>query len=530
MSEYSRAPGRGHRTTARERVMQVDRQPSPWPCVAMLAGLLLLCLMAPRYWQKTAQSEDPAIGVDDGVAVDDLDGAPYPAANRDFSARPSFAGPFDFSGIQIGRFARGTSSDLLNLFAPPPIEELIATHSAVAQLSAHFGRPGGEGFDWPLLVRAAIGNTCDESQTGPSLTGGERPSPEFAGPFEYVGELASEYSSVGAMFELVMQVSDEVPRLVESVGERFDLVLAGLPAAEAASPGSGGFSRVRVIGPSDRLAMLPAPRELESAHSWCVPQTLLEELDRLAAQPETAQWASQVRNQLRTLTDREQLECDDVQIILADLSDAAQEAARMANQFDNDRLRVELLRAHWGLARRLDCWGAMHEKRVASHFQGRVAARGSLNSYLKGSADDATVPTEVTALSSDLETYEKNRNPKLGRSIALQQQSLKSSSDSIDRTVADSVEQHYRNANVRVAISAEMLNRLAGAERNESQPVSRQIAGTYVHGQSNVHSESRVLLDPSADEWQLELKADGVVTSDTLANGGPVRFRSRGTT
>jgi hypothetical protein len=159
-----------------------------------------------------------------------------------------------------------------------------------------------------------------------------------------------------------------------------------------------------------------------------------------------------------------------------------------------------------------------------------VAARGSLNPYLKGSADDATVPTEVTALSSDLETYETNRNPKLGRSIALQQQSLKSSSDSIDRMVADSVEQHYRNANVRVAISAEMLNRLAGAERNESQPVSRQIAGTYVHGQSNVHSESRVLLDPSADEWQLELKADGVVTSDTLANGGPVRFRSRGTT
>jgi len=39
-----------------------------------------------------------------------------------------------------------------------------------------------------------------------------------------------------------------------------------------------------------------------------------------------------------------------------------------------------------------------------------------------------------------------------------------------------------------------------------------------------------VLLDPSADEWQLELSANGVVDTNTLADAGPVRFRSRGTT
>ncbi len=172
----------------------------------------------------------------------------------------------------------------------------------------------------------------------------------------------------------------------------------------------------------------------------------------------------------------------------------------------------------------------IHEKRVASQFESRVAARGSLNPYLKGTSDGTTAPTEVAALSSDLEKYETNRDPKLGRRIALEQQSLKTSSDSIDRTVADSVEQHYRNANVRVAITAEMLNRLAGVERNEWQPVNSRIAGSYVHGQSNIHSQSRVLLDPSVDEWQLELRADGVVTSNTLANSGPVRFRSRGKT
>src|SRR3954463_3082818 len=108
MSEYSRAPGRGHRISAGERAMQVDRQPSPWPCVAMLAGLLLLCLMAPRYWQNTVQSEDPAIGVDAGVVFDDLAYAQLRATGNTNVA----GGPFDFSGIQIGRFAGGTSSEL----------------------------------------------------------------------------------------------------------------------------------------------------------------------------------------------------------------------------------------------------------------------------------------------------------------------------------------------------------------------------------------------------------------------------------
>ena len=34
--------------------MQCDKQPSPWPCVAMIVGLLLFCLAAPQYWQHDA--------------------------------------------------------------------------------------------------------------------------------------------------------------------------------------------------------------------------------------------------------------------------------------------------------------------------------------------------------------------------------------------------------------------------------------------------------------------------------------------
>src|SRR3954468_1345177 len=91
MSEYSRAPGRRHRATAGERAMQVDRQPSPWPCVAMLAALLLLCLMAPRYWQNSVTPEDPAIGSASEVAVAETTLGDCPIAYIDFSAKSEFA-------------------------------------------------------------------------------------------------------------------------------------------------------------------------------------------------------------------------------------------------------------------------------------------------------------------------------------------------------------------------------------------------------------------------------------------------------
>ena len=394
------------------------------------------------------------------------------------------------------------------------MDDLAAARARVSQVGSHARELGTELFTQPVLVPADVAS--EALQMGPALAVADQPSTEFVAATEDVGRWVGEYWSVGGVRRLV----------VKNIGS---LRWGRAVAAESSSP-VGGRWTVKVIGPEDRLAMLPAPRELDKVHSWCVPQCLFDQIDRLALQAESASWASHVRNQLHAVTDREQLDGDDVQPILGDLSDLANDALRLADQTENDRLRVELLRAHWGLARRLDCWGAMHEKRVASRVQGRVAARGSLAPYLAGIQNQAPEVSEITSLSNELEKYETSRDPRIARAIAQKHDTLKSSTNSVDRTLSEAVEEHYRNANIRVAITAEMLNRLAGEKHTESQKVHERIAGTYVRGQSNVNSESRVLLDPSADEWQLELNAKGVVESNTLADGGPVQFRSRGTT
>ncbi|HVT30874.1 MAG TPA: hypothetical protein VHE81_22905, partial [Lacipirellulaceae bacterium] len=418
-------------------------------------------------------------------------------------------------------------------------------HSATTPLTTHVGSLGNDGFDWPVLLRLAAQAEFNTSQSGPQLTMSARPSREVVSAMESVGRLLAGYATGGGTPRLLALATDRVSSWLSQFTQRCDALVLEYVAEKApvasaevenqpvnslATPTESPRYTVRVLGPNDRLAMLSAPTEPTSPQPWCVPQTLFALVDRLGEQAESAQWASHVRNELHALTDRKQLEGDDVDTILGDLSDAAQEAERMADHTENDRLRVALLRAHWALARRLDCWAAMHEKRVAMRLQNRVAARGSLGPYFERVTGHSATVHDASALSQNLETYESTGDPTLGRYLADQEQKLQSSSSAVDRTLAEAMEQHYRNANIRVAVTAAMLNRLAGQSRDESNIVRDRVAGTFVRGMSDTRSNSRVLLDPSADSWQLELTAKGVVESNTLADGGPVQFRNHGTT
>src|SRR5262245_1396781 len=71
MTEYSRAPRRGHRDLVPDRPVRVDREPSPWPCAAILALLWLMCLVAPDCWQTTGM-QDAAMNAPPDMASDEI--------------------------------------------------------------------------------------------------------------------------------------------------------------------------------------------------------------------------------------------------------------------------------------------------------------------------------------------------------------------------------------------------------------------------------------------------------------------------
>src|SRR5262245_27253086 len=75
-----------------------------------------------------------------------------------------------------------------------------------------------------------------------------------------------------------------------------------------------------------------------------------------------------------------------------------------------------------------------------------------------------------------------------------------------------------------------MLNRLMNEKRSDVSTINDRIAGANVRGTAYTESQSRVRLEPAQGQWQLHVESQGVVDSNTLVNGGPVRFRSHGST
>ena len=124
----------------------------------------------------------------------------------------------------------------------------------------------------------------------------------------------------------------------------------------------------------------------------------------------------------------------------------------------------------------------------------------------------------------DLERYEQTGLAADARLLARDCRWLALSPSEKSRQLGDAVDAHYRNANVRVAISGELLNRLIPKRDPEYAKVNDTLLGLPVHGQSLTGTAVRVLLVPDPDRALLALQVTGHVSSLTSATSGPATF------
>ncbi len=542
--------------------MQVDRKPSRWPFVGALIGLLIICLSLPRYWQSCRTREDASSTLSkcptDDAAVQWSPTTTYERPTIDpFAGRTTNVfGQFVASdpSVPVGvthSQANGNINSLLPTFSSAPsVDELIAT------LGHGLGTAGAgaQASDLPYVTtnytlvpyaRVASPKTVDGRPVAQALV----VSPEIVETFRAFGEWwvtdapRNPIHWYGKAAELCRNwvLDSEI-----AVGDSHNPKEETTPTAIAAeTTASSPFA-----SPNDQLALLPPDANIgpieqadqlgESAQrpnvesqndykTWTTPAALFEQLERLAQHPYTAHWASDTIWELQAMATRDHTSAYDVTTGLNNLTSDAEKAFKLAAETQDDQLRAELLRAHWGLARRLDCWKLMHEIHIASRTNSRLAALGSS----KGMFADPpfmVVGQESQAINKAIESYEKTCDPKVGRELVAEQQELRASAEPLDQELAEAVEQHYRNANIRIAITDAMLNRFVSRERSESRTVRDRIAGTPVRGHSETTSESRMKLLPATGQWQMNLEAAGVVDSVTLADGGAAQIRSHGET
>jgi hypothetical protein len=316
-------------------------------------------------------------------------------------------------------------------------------------------------------------------------------------------------------------------------------------------PARSRYTKARMIGVAEYLI------GAERGAAYPAPRALVEQLDRVAESPEAAGWAWAVAYQLRGLAGAPSTDIVSVRRSLDRLGVEAAEAARMAENCGSHALAAELRRARFALDRRTGAWSADLDRRVAiaqlevgraliaeqlEAMRWAMSSDGwSLDPMGSGHAFGARrVPAASASttlalampqpllLARRLDDYESGPSGEAARVILEEARELADAALPAERGVAEVVERDYRNANLRIAIAAELVNRLLPATEPQRGVVRDTIAGAPVRGWSTTSTRLAVKLTPDERAWRVALRAQGDVQSDTYSRGGPAVVRSRG--
>lgn len=138
----------------------------------------------------------------------------------------------------------------------------------------------------------------------------------------------------------------------------------------------------------------------------------------------------------------------------------------------------------------------------------------------------AVGPVDYAALLGQLERQETDAIDLGEIDVARGAQSLRFASSAEAVELADAIDRHYRNANIRLSVSDQWINRLVPEVEARVQPVRQRILGADVRGQSQIRSTVAIRLVPSPHSWKFQLETVGSVVSNTASRNGPVSIRS----
>jgi hypothetical protein len=135
---------------------------------------------------------------------------------------------------------------------------------------------------------------------------------------------------------------------------------------------------------------------------------------------------------------------------------------------------------------------------------------------------------DYASLLNQLERQESNAIDLAAIDISGAIQSLRFAESPNAVRVAAALNTHYRNANIRTAISQAMLQRMLPTVEPQTVSVRTRMFGSRIRGVSQIDSELDIALTPSPDRWTLQLRTLGNVRSASTGVNGPVAIRTGG--
>ncbi len=135
-------------------------------------------------------------------------------------------------------------------------------------------------------------------------------------------------------------------------------------------------------------------------------------------------------------------------------------------------------------------------------------------------------PVDYRQLLTDIEELEVSPVKQDSESIAGAVQVLRTSPELNQQVLAQALNNHYRNANIRLSISRTLIQRFMPEEAVEVRPVRRSILGARTQGNSKIATELDVQLTPDDSAWNISLGVLGDLYSQTASEKGPATFHN----
>ncbi len=156
--------------------------------------------------------------------------------------------------------------------------------------------------------------------------------------------------------------------------------------------------------------------------------------------------------------------------------------------------------------------------------QRRFLQQGPLAALRRDLHRVAAEPVYFTDLVRCVEKYEQDASPQQSRVLAELCQRLAHSKSAAKQAAALGLEGYYRNANVRLVVVGELLNRFVPERPKEFNEVYDVVMGRPVRGSSQTATWVNLRLIPDPGQIHLALDVNGVVVASTQSVSGPATF------
>ena len=159
--------------------------------------------------------------------------------------------------------------------------------------------------------------------------------------------------------------------------------------------------------------------------------------------------------------------------------------------------------------------------------QRKFVAAEPLASFVEQLRPWAADSVPAAQILEDIERYEHSALASDAKQLARDWHGLSNAAPTEAQAVSRTLDVNYRNANVRAAVTNELLNRLMPQPKPVKGAVRDTVLDVPVHGCSTTFTKLSVRLVPDDRVMRLKIEGDGRVSSDTVATSGPASFRSQ---